>query len=79
MISAGRTQATYELPAALADDLDKLEQMVAQVQAGELLSITVGAEGAENVPRSAEADGHEVLSVAHEGDHWRILIRKGGG
>jgi len=44
---------------------------------GQVLTVVLGKEGAQNVPASAAADGHEVLSVAQEGDHWRILIRKG--
>jgi sulfite reductase (ferredoxin) len=44
---------------------------------GEVLSITLGKEGARNVPESAAKDGHKVVSVTEEGDHWRVVIRKG--
>ncbi len=50
--------------------LDKMES-------GEVLSLTLGKEGARNVPESATKDGHEVVSVTEEGDHWRVVIRKG--
>ena len=79
--SAQDEAATEEDYRGVACPLNYVKAKLAleDLQAGEVLSITVGAEGAENVPRSAEADGHEVLSVAQEGDHWRILIRKGRG
>jgi sulfite reductase (ferredoxin) len=49
------------------------------MEAGQVLALLVGAEGAQNVPASAASDGHDVLSVTQEGDQWRILIRKGQG
>ncbi len=48
-----------------------------KMKSGEVLSLTLGKEGARNVPESATKDGHEVVSVTEEGDHWRVVIRKG--
>jgi len=54
----------------------KTKLALEEMEAGEVLSILVGEDGAQNVPASAAADGHQVLSVTQEGDRWRILIRK---
>ena len=46
----------------------------------EVLALTInGGEHLEHVPRSAQADGHQVLSVEpQEGsESYRVLIRKG--
>ncbi len=48
-----------------------------KMASGEVLSITLDKEGARNVPESASKDGHKVVSVTEEGDHWRVVIRKG--
>ncbi|MBI4576656.1 MAG: sulfurtransferase TusA family protein [Planctomycetes bacterium] len=48
--------------------------------AGEVLELTIaGGEHLENVPRSAEADGHRVLGVEEEipGERYRMFIRRG--
>lgn len=50
---------------------------------GEVLEVWLSAgEPAENVPRSAEEDGHRVLAVealAGAGEEaFRVLVRKGG-
>ncbi len=47
-----------------------------QIKGGQILSVLLDEEGAKNVPASAAADGHEVLSVTREDDHWQVLIRK---
>ncbi len=47
-----------------------------KMASGEVLSITIDKEGARNVPESAAKDGHEVVSVEQEGDHWRVVLRK---
>lgn len=47
-----------------------------QMKGGQTLAVLLDEEGARNVPASAATDGHEVLSVTREGDHWRVLIRK---
>ena len=47
------------------------------MQPGQILTLVLGKEGAQNVPASATRDGHKVLSVTQEGDTWRVVIRKG--
>ncbi len=47
-----------------------------EIEGGQILAILLDEEGARNVPESAAADGHEILSVTCEHDHWRVLIRK---
>lgn len=53
----------------------RLERM----EPGEVLEVRLDAgEGVANVPRSARADGHEVLVVDEEpGGRWRVRIRRG--
>lgn len=55
----------------------KTKLLLEQMDSGQVLSVLLGEEGARNVPQSAEQDGHQILSVAEEGDVWRIMIRKG--
>ncbi len=31
-------------------------------------------QGARDIPRAAEAEGHHLVGVAAEGGHWRITI-----
>jgi sulfite reductase (ferredoxin) len=54
----------------------KTKLALEQMKGGQTLAILLDEEGARNVPASAAADGHEVLSVARENGHWRVLIRK---
>jgi len=45
---------------------------------GEVLEILLSAgEPLENVPRSAELEGHAVLSREPAAGGWRLLVRKG--
>jgi len=48
-----------------------------RMASGEALSVLLDEEGARNVPESAANDEHDVLSVAQDGDHWRVVVRKG--
>ncbi len=54
----------------------KTKLLLDQMTKGQVLSVLVDSEGAGNVPESVRGDGHQVLSVAQEGDHWRVLIRR---
>jgi len=54
----------------------KTKLLLGQMQGGQVLSVLLDKEGARNVPESAEKDGHTVLSVAPEGESWRVLIQK---
>jgi len=45
---------------------------------GEVLELLLaGGEPLENVPRSAELEGHAVLSREPVAGGWRLLVRKG--
>lgn len=48
-----------------------------QIASGQVLAVLLDDEGARNVPDSAKADGHTVLSVTQESGHWRVVLRKG--
>ncbi len=56
----------------------KTKVKLEELEPGELLEVIVDHEPAvRDVPRSVEAEGHEVLSVEKIGENeWRILIRK---
>jgi len=47
------------------------------MESGQVLTLVLGHEGAQNVPASATRDGHQVVSLTQEGDNWRVVIRKG--
>lgn len=49
-----------------------------EMESRQVLEVIVDhAPATENVPRSAEAEGHKVLEVVKTGEHeWRILIQK---
>ncbi len=47
---------------------------------GELLEVILhGDEPLRNVPRSAAADGHEVVSLEPAGDDHRLVLRRADG
>lgn len=49
------------------------------MDSGDLLEVIVDYPPAkENVKRTAEAHGHEVLEVMEESGQFKIIIRKGG-
>lgn len=54
----------------------KTKLALEQMESGQVLAVLLDEEGARNVPASAAADGHEVLFIARENDHWRVHIRK---
>jgi len=56
----------------------KTKMALAGMKPGDVLSVLLSENGAQNVPQSAANDGHEILSVERAGRHWRVLIRKGG-
>ena len=55
----------------------KTKLVLEQMSAGDVLAILLDEEGGRNVPASAAEDGHDVLSKDRDGDHWRVVIRKG--
>lgn len=46
------------------------------MQSGQVLSVLLDEPGARNVPGSVAAEGHQVLAVEQQQEHWRVLIRK---
>ena len=55
----------------------KTKLALEQMDAGQVLSVLLDEQGAKNVPASASDDGHKVLSVAQQNNHWQVIIRKG--
>jgi sulfite reductase (ferredoxin) len=55
----------------------KTKLALERMDEGQTLAILLDEEGAKNVPASAASDGHEVLSVEREDNHWRVVVRKG--
>jgi sulfite reductase (ferredoxin) len=56
----------------------KTKMALARLGKGQVLSVLLDEQGAANVPESASKDGHEVLAVAREENHWRVTIKKRG-
>ncbi|MHB9008733.1 MAG: sulfurtransferase TusA family protein [Limisphaerales bacterium] len=54
----------------------KTKMALAQLKAGQTLSVLLDGNGARNVPDSAAKDGHEILSIMPEGTDTRVVIRK---
>ena len=54
----------------------KTKMILDQLQGGQVLSVLLDEEGCRNVPESVSKDGHDVLSVAQQGEQWQVLIRK---
>ncbi|MGE5609014.1 MAG: sulfurtransferase TusA family protein, partial [Bacillota bacterium] len=55
----------------------KTKMALAKIKRGQVLSVLLDEQGAKNVPASAANDGHEIVAVTHDTDHWRVVIRKG--
>jgi sulfite reductase (ferredoxin) len=47
-----------------------------QLSVAAVLSVLLDEPGSHNVPESVQKDGHEVLSVDRQDDHWKVVIRK---
>jgi TusA-related sulfurtransferase len=47
-----------------------------QLESGPVLAVLLDADGPRNVRESVRKDGHEILSVEHQGKRWRLLISK---
>ena len=54
----------------------KTKMALAKLKTDQVLAVLLDGEGAKNVPASAESDGHAIVSLIQQGDHWRVLIRK---
>ena len=56
----------------------KVKLALENMKAGQTLAAYLDDEGAKNVPDSAAGDGHQVLSVTREDNHWKVVVQKGG-
>ena len=55
----------------------KAKLALSRIGSGDILEVTLtGGEPLENVPRSAEEEGHEILSIEESGDNYLIKIAK---
>ncbi len=54
----------------------KTKLLLGQMRSGEILAVLLDEPGTRNVPDSVRQDGHEVLSVGPDADHWKVVIRK---
>ncbi len=55
----------------------KTKLLLEGMSQGQVLAVLLDEAGGKNVPKSAEQDGHEVLSVKLEDGRWRVVLRKG--
>lgn len=64
---------------AFACPLNYVKVMLAfeRMAVGEVIRVMLGKEGATNVPLSAKADGHGVVSVVASDDYWVVTLKKG--
>ncbi len=57
----------------------KLEEMIHEVKAGQVLEILTDYDGAlEDIPAWCEKHGHEFIGIEEEEDFYKIYLRKGG-
>ncbi len=55
----------------------KAKLALAKLESSDILEVILnGGEPLENVPRSAEEEGHEILSIEAIGDHHQVRIKK---
>ncbi len=56
----------------------KAKLALAKISSGDILEVTLsGGEPLENVPKSAEEEGHEILSISEAGSFHLVRIKKG--
>ena len=55
----------------------KTKVQMARMIPGEIIEVVLDdGEPIQNVPRSAQLEGHKVLNQEKIDDHWRVLIEK---
>ena len=55
----------------------KVKLKLAQIDTGEQLDVLLyGEEPLNNVPRTAEEEGHKILSITPEGEDHHVVIEK---
>jgi TusA-related sulfurtransferase len=56
----------------------KLEEMIAEIEPGQVLEILTDYDGAlEDIPGWCGKHGHEFLGIEEEDDYYKFFIRKG--
>lgn len=55
----------------------KTKMALGRLQKGQTLMVLLDDAGAQKVPESARKDGHIVISVTRQAEHWQVLLRKG--
>lgn len=56
----------------------KTKMALDRIKPGETLLALLNEKGAQSVPASVAKDGHTVVALDRDGDHWRLLVRKAG-
>ena len=55
----------------------KAKLALSRINIGDVLEVTLkGGEPLENVPRSAEEEGHKILNIEQDGDSYLVKIEK---
>ncbi|MDA3938878.1 MAG: sulfurtransferase TusA family protein [Spirochaetia bacterium] len=55
----------------------KAKLALAKISSGDVLEVTLsGGEPLENVPKSAQEEGHKIISIEESGDNYLIKIAK---
>lgn len=54
----------------------KTKMALEKIETGQILAVLLDEKGAEKVPASVASDGHEILAVTRDHEHWRVVIRK---
>ena len=55
----------------------KVKVALSKMSTGQTLGVLLDeGEPIENVPRSVKLQGHEVVVMESQGDHWSVVIRK---
>lgn len=54
----------------------KTRMALQPLPSGSVLSVLLDDDGGKNVPESVAEEGHEVLSVDREENHWKVTIRR---
>lgn len=55
----------------------KVKLKLAQLKKGEILSVLLTeGEPLDNVPPSAEEEGHRIVEIKPEGEYFRVVIEK---
>lgn len=57
----------------------KTKLKLEELSSGDILEVLLDeGEPIKNVPRSVKEEGHKVLNISYENEHYRVLIEKVG-